>query len=188
MLTPSLGKKNGAQPCNPGSLALLGALCLFLSVIEYMIPKPLPFLRIGLANLPLMLALGVLPLRDYIYLVFIKISGQALVTGTLFSYIFLFSLAGTLISAMTMYFLHRVFHKHITFTGIGTAGAFISNISQLLLARIFIFGENTFYIAPFFLLSGLITGIALGVFCEVFAGKSAWYNNHFNAAAGVLNK
>ncbi|MDR1230490.1 MAG: heptaprenyl diphosphate synthase, partial [Spirochaetaceae bacterium] len=30
--------------------ALLGAFCLFLSSIEYMIPKPLPFMRLGIAN------------------------------------------------------------------------------------------------------------------------------------------
>ena len=37
--------------------ALAAAICLFLAGIEYMIPRPLPFLRIGLANLPLLLAL-----------------------------------------------------------------------------------------------------------------------------------
>jgi hypothetical protein len=38
----------------------------------------------------------------------------------------------------------------------------------------FIFGDNTFYIAPAFLITGLITGIALGAFCQAFAGKSVW--------------
>ena len=32
-------------------VALAAAVCLFLASIEYLIPKPLPFLRIGLANL-----------------------------------------------------------------------------------------------------------------------------------------
>lgn len=39
---------------------VFGALCFFLSAIEFVIPKPLPFLRIGLANVPLILALDVL--------------------------------------------------------------------------------------------------------------------------------
>jgi heptaprenyl diphosphate synthase len=161
------GKKN---------ISLLGALCLFLSAVEYMIPKPLPFMRIGLANLPLMLALDILPFPPFLVLVCIKIMGQALITGTLFSYIFLFSLAGTFLSAFLMYGLRRVFGSdRITFVGIGTAGAVVSSTAQLALAEVFIFRENVRYIATPFLAAGLITGIVLGVFCEIFSRRSLWY-------------
>ena len=166
------------------NLALLGAFCLFLSAVEYMIPKPLPFMRIGLANLPLILALDIFPLYAFLILVCVKVLGQALITGTLFSYIFLFSLTGTFLSALLMFLLRRIFclklsgHERITFIGIGTAGAMVSNLSQLALARVFIFRENIIYITPVFLLSGLITGIVLGIFCEVFADRSRWYLQH----------
>ncbi|MDR2542715.1 MAG: Gx transporter family protein [Treponema sp.] len=157
------------------NLAMMGAFCLFLSAIEYMIPKPLPFLRIGLANLPLMLALDILKLRVFFTLVCLKILGQALITGTLFSYIFLFSMTGTLLSAFLMFALRLIFGKRLTFIGIGTAGAFVSNVSQLSLAYVFVFGENIHYITPPFLAAGLVTGIVLGVFCETFTRKSKWY-------------
>ena len=159
------GKKN---------LALLGAFCLFLSAVEYMIPKPLPFLRIGLANLPLMLAIDIFPLPSFLILVCIKIIGQAIITGTLVSYIFLFSLSGTFLSAVIMFFLRRLFKNRITYVGIGTSGAMVSSLSQLALARVFIFGESVRYIAPPFLAAGLITGILLGIFCEIFSRKSLW--------------
>ncbi|MDR0444038.1 MAG: Gx transporter family protein [Treponema sp.] len=162
---------------SPGNrtLALLGAFCLFLSAVEYMIPKPLPFMRIGLANLPLMLALDIFPFPSFLVLVGIKVFGQALITGTLFSYIFLFSLTGTFLSALIMYFLRRVLGEHITFIGIGTAGAMVSNVTQLALAWFFIFRDNVVYIAPPFLGAGLVTGIALGIFCEAFTRRSQWY-------------
>jgi len=174
------GKMSGMGSLNDAktrkTIALLGAFCLFLSTIEYMIPKPLPFMRIGLANLPLMLALDIFPFTAFLVLVGIKVLGQALITGTLFSYIFLFSLAGTSFSAVTMYGLRRLWGRNrITFIGIGTAGAMVSNISQLTLAWIFIFRDNVRYIAPPFLAAGLVTGIALGVFCEVFTRRSRWY-------------
>ena len=182
MPTPLPGKKYTVNINLYGkNLALLGAFCLFLSAVEYMIPKPLPFMRIGLANLPIMLALDIFPLPAFLVLVCIKVFGQALITGTLFSYIFLFSLTGTFLSALIMYFLRRIFcskllrHEHITFIGIGTAGAMVSNLSQLALAHVFIFRESVIYIAPVFLLAGLVTGIVLGVFCEVFAKRSEWY-------------
>ncbi|MCL2809209.1 MAG: Gx transporter family protein [Treponema sp.] len=163
-----------ARNLEASSLALLGAFCLFLSAVEYMIPKPLPFMRIGFANLPLMLGLCIFSLRSYLVLICIKIFGQALITGTLFSYIFLFSAAGTFSSALLMYLLFKLGKNNISFIGIGTAGAVISNISQLALAYFFIFAENVRYIAVPFLAVGLVTGILLGVFCEMFVKKSQW--------------
>ncbi|GHV63010.1 hypothetical protein AGMMS49587_11640 [Spirochaetia bacterium] len=158
------------------TVALLGAFCLFLSTIEYMIPKPVPFMRIGIANLPLMLALDIFPLPTFVLLVGIKILGQALITGTLFSYIFLFSLAGTALSAGAMYGLRRLLGpKRISLVGVGTAGALISNLTQLALAWVFIFGQSARYIAPPFLALGLVTGVALGLFCEYFTARSQWY-------------
>ena len=168
MLTLLSGKKN---------LALLGACCLFLSAVEYMIPKPLPFMRIGLANLPLMLAIDIFPFKSFLVLVCIKIFGQALITGTLFSYVFLFSLSGTFSSALLMYALRRALgNERITFIGVGTAGAFVSALSQTALGWFLVFRENTRYIAPLFLGTGLVTGIALGVFCEMFIRRSKWYS------------
>jgi len=158
------------------NIALLGAFCLFLSTIEYMIPKPLPFMRIGIANLPLMLALDIFPFHSFLVLVAIKVLGQALITGTLFSYIFLFSLAGTSLAAISMYALRRLLGPgRVSFIGVGTAGAMMSNVSQLAMAWVFLFRNNVRYIAPPFLAAGLITGIVLGLFCEFFVRRSTWY-------------
>jgi heptaprenyl diphosphate synthase len=178
-LMPPPGRAGGPPLGTGGSrktIALLGAFCLFLSTIEYMIPKPLPFMRIGIANLPLILALDLFPFRSFLVLVSLKVLGQALITGTLFSYIFLFSLAGTAASALSMYAFRRVLgEKLIGFTGLSVLGALLSNVAQLFLARLFIFGASVRYIAPPFLAMGLVTGIALGVFCEYFAARSRWY-------------
>lgn len=57
-------------------VALLAAFALFLSTVEYMIPKPLPFMRLGLANLPLMIALGVARNKEYALLSILKVLGQ----------------------------------------------------------------------------------------------------------------
>jgi heptaprenyl diphosphate synthase len=158
------------------NLTLLGAFCLFLSTVEYMIPKPFPFMRIGIANLPLMLALDIFPFPVFLVLAGIKILGQAIITGTLFSYVFIFSLAGTYVSALSMYALRRLLgRKRISFIGIGAAGAMMSNCSQLALAWLFIFRENVRYIAPPFLAAGLLAGICMGVFCEYFSRRSQWY-------------
>jgi heptaprenyl diphosphate synthase len=176
---------------NRKTIAMLGAFCLFLSTIEYMIPKPMPFMRLGIANLPLLLALEIFTFKAYLLLLLIKIIGQALVTGTLFSYIFLFSLAGSAASALLMFGLRRSLgSKRISFIGVSVAGAVVSNLMQILLARLFVFGPAIRYIIPPFLAAGIITGIALGVFCEYFTAKSRWYKGkcQMRIAGGLSNE
>ena len=158
------------------TLAMLGAFCLFLSTIEYLIPKPVPFLRTGIANLPLMLALDILPFGEVALLALIKVIGQGIVTGTLFSYILLFSLAGTFASVLSMCALRRLLGPgRVSMVGISALGALLSNGAQLVLARVFVFGPGVRYLVPPFLAAGLITGSCLGFFCERFMGKSRWY-------------
>jgi heptaprenyl diphosphate synthase len=156
-------------------LTLLGAFCLFLSTIEFVIPKPMPFMRIGIANLPLMMALDILPFPTFLVLVLIKVLGQGIITGTLFSHIFLFSLAGTAAAAFSMYALRRVFGQKVSFIGVGAMGAMFSTTTQMALAWFFLLGNAARFIAPFFFAAGLVTGITLGVFCQMFSGRSLWY-------------
>ena len=143
-------------------LALYGAFCLFLSTIEFLIPKPVPFFRLGLANLPILLALRKESPRFILSLVGLKILGQALVNGTLFSYIFVFSTAGSLASGITMTILSFLPARFLSLIGISVMGALSSNLVQILLARYFLLGEGAWLIGPPFLALGTITGILLG--------------------------
>ena len=156
-------------------LPFMAALCLFLAAVEYAIPKPLPFLRLGLANLPVIVALFVLPPRDIYKLILLKIIGQALITGTLFSYIFLFSAAGSLASGLTMLGVHLWLKKKVSCIGLSLAGATANNIAQLVVARLILFGDATRYIAPILLISGAATGLVLGIFTQMFIEKSKWF-------------
>jgi len=133
-------------------------------------------MRIGLANLPLLLALDILGPGEFFLLALLKVLGQGIIGGTLFSYVFLFSLAGTFTSATLMYLLRRLLgKKYLGFAGLGCAGAMASNGIQLILARYLIFGASLRYLIPPFLASGFITGIALGLICEYFCRHSRWY-------------
>ncbi len=162
---------------------VFGALCFFLSAIEFVIPKPLPFLRIGLANVPLLLALDVISFPAFLLLAVIKIVGQAFMSGTLFSYLIFFSAAGTLGAAFTMYALHAVARKVLSLAGISMAGAFVSNVIQLAVGRFFLFGEGIWYMLPPVLCIGAVTSLLLGLFCESFKAESEWYAQIMHADA-----
>lgn len=162
------------------TVSILAAFALFLSTIEFMIPKPLPFLRIGLANLPVLVALYILPVPQILLLVLLKVLGQGLINGTLFSYIFLLSFIGSFSSGIVMIGASRrkitgEEGKYISLVGISILGALASNFSQILLSSFFFFGEGAWLIGPPFMVIGLITSIALGIFARRFCETSKWY-------------
>jgi heptaprenyl diphosphate synthase len=159
-------------------VSLLGGLCFFLSTLEYMIPKPLPFIRLGLANFPLLLALDILPFAYFILLAALKIAGQALISGTLFSYVFLFSMGGTAVSSLLMYALRTCLgKKRISLVGVSASGAMAFNAVTLIMAYYFVFGKSIRYAAAPILALGIVTGTLLGFLCEYFIARSKWYSN-----------
>ena len=155
-------------------VAFLGALCLFLSAIEYLIPRPIPFLRVGIANLPILMSLDLLPVPLLLLVVVLKVLGQGLIGGTLFSYVFLFSASGSFASALSMLLVRRLLGRRMTLVGVGVLGALCSNTAQIVLARFLIFGEGAWLIAPPFLALGTVTAALLGAFAERFVARSRW--------------
>lgn len=152
------------------------ALCMFLAAVEYAIPKPLPFMRLGIANLPVMISLSVMKKRETVLLILFKVLAQSLITGTLFSYIAMFSIAGSFASGLGMMGLYALFGKNkISNVGLSLGGALANNTAQILLAYLFFFGENTKYIAPVLLIAGTVSGLILGLFANAFCNKSEWY-------------
>ena len=153
----------------------MGALCLFFSTIEYLFPKPFPFFRLGLANLPVLLALDLFSPAYVLLLVLLKVVGQGLVSGTLASYVFVFSAAGSLASGLVMLLVHRTGRRWITLIGVSLFGSLASNIIQVTLSVTFIFGQSAWVIAPPFLALGVASGLAVGIFAQRFRARSRWF-------------
>ena len=167
-----------AKPINKIELtSFLGGLCLFLSTIEYLFPRPVPFMRLGLANLPILFALKLLPFPYILLLVLLKITGQGLISGTLASYVFLFSAAGSFTSAIVMFSVHKIPSKFISLIGVSILGALSGNIIQLVLSVKFIFGESAWVIAPLFLGIGTASSFLIGLFAVKFIQRSRWISS-----------
>jgi len=132
-------------------------------------------MRLGIANLPILLAVDILPFPWYILLAIVKVIGMSLISGTLFSFVALFSLMGTLTAALVMWGARKLGGKYISQIGVSVLGAISSNLVQMVIARYVAFGEAAWLIAPVFVAMGLITGLALGLFAEHFAKVSRWY-------------
>jgi heptaprenyl diphosphate synthase len=132
-------------------------------------------MRIGLANLPVLIALGTLKPSRILLVVLLKVLGQGFINGTLFSYVFLFSAAGSVSSALVMLAVSRLPDGAVSLVGISITGGLASTVAQLALAYVFIFGRSALYIAPVFLVVTLATSVVLGLIASSFCSSSRWY-------------
>lgn len=142
-------------------MGLLTALALILSYVENLISfQPgIPGIKIGLANLAVLICLYLFGWREAMILTVVK----AVVSGLLFGNLFMiaYSLAGALVSALTMIFLKKsgLFHVPV----ISAAGGVMHNIGQLLVALFVVETYSVVYYMPVLILSGLAAGIVIGM-------------------------
>lgn len=155
-------------------IAVLAALSIFLSTIEYIIPKPLPFLRLGIANFPVLISIMILKPKETMQLIIFKVAGQGLINGMLFSHIFILSCAGGIISGIIMLLARFFFKDKISLIGISILGAISSNLIQIVISVKWFLGEGAWVIAPPLLIIGTVSGGLLGIFSEKFYGTSEW--------------
>lgn len=141
------------------------ALTIFFSFIELFIPKPLPFFRLGIANVPILLSLN-LPLPAFSLLLFLKGIGSSYISGNLFSIFAIVSLAQTFASGYLMFLLKVALGKHISNYGLSMAGALISTYVQIELASLYI-GQSITKLSGVMLLISLISSL----FVAFMAGR-----------------
>lgn len=175
MTNPRTDKPTRAQQLE--LIAFFGALCLFFATIEYLFPKPLPFFRLGLANLPILLGLEIFSPSMVLVVILLKVLGQGLVNGTLASYVFLFSAAGSAASGLAMLLVHRLGGRHVSLLGVSIFGAMASNVVQIVLSVTFIFGRTAWIIAPVFMGLGVASGAFVGWFADRFRDRSRWFRS-----------
>ena len=137
-------------------MGLLVALALILSYIETLIPMPfaVPGIKLGLANLAVILCLYLFSWKEAMLLTVVK----ALVSGLLFGNLFMivYSLAGAILSVLTMIGMKKIGGFHIPI--VSAAGGIMHNMGQLLVAMFIIESYSVFYYMPVLLVSGLATG------------------------------
>lgn len=142
-------------------MGLLTAMALILSYVETLISfQPgIPGVKIGLANLAVLICLYLFGWREAMILTIVK----AVVSGFLFGNLFMiiYSLAGAVVSALTMILLKKVDWFHIPV--VSAAGGVMHNMGQLLVALFVVETYSVIYYVPVLILAGLFTGIVIGM-------------------------
>ena len=147
------------------SLAYLCALTLLISYAEMILPRIVPFFRLGFANTVILIALDI-DFGSFIVLSVLKAVAASLMGGTLFSPFFLISLAQSLLSALIMRLLYKLISKKLLgLYGISIAGSAASALVQIGLASFYI-GKGTFSLLGPMLIFNTISGALTAILCE----------------------
>ena len=137
------------------------SLALILSYVELLIPINfgIPGMKLGLANLLVVILLYKGCPRDALLLSVIRILLSGLIFGNMFS--IFNSLGGGLLSLAVMVFLKKT--GQFTVAGISIGGGASHNVGQLLVAMFVVQTYQVGYYLPVLLIAGVITGAVIGI-------------------------
>ena len=140
---------------------VLTALALIFSYIEFLVPLPIaiPGIKLGLANIVCLVCLYALGEKHAFLINVTRIALSALLFGSVFSA--LYALAGGVVSFAVMALLKRT--KSFSVCGVSMAGGVFHNLAQLAVAGLLVESAQVFYYFPVLLLSGMATGIGIGI-------------------------
>lgn len=137
------------------------SLALILSYVELLIPINfgIPGMKLGLANLLVVILLYKGCPQDALLLSVIRILLSGLIFGNMFS--IFYSLGGGLLSLAVMVFLKKT--GQFTVAGISIGGGASHNVGQLLVAMFVVQTYQVGYYLPVLLIAGVITGAVIGI-------------------------
>jgi len=159
---PSPAKRGGKS----GEVALLGifvAYALVISLIERTIPLSfsIPGIRLGLANVVVLMAMYLFPLPRAFLLMVVKCLMAAMFAGSPTA--LFYALGGSLLSFAVMAALILLLREHISPVGVSVAGAAFHNIGQVLVACLVLKSWVVLLYLPALLLIGIVTGALIGI-------------------------
>lgn len=140
---------------------ILAALALIFSYIEAILPFQfgIPGIKLGLANLVVVIALYRLNARSAIAINVVRV----LIAGLLFTGLYgaIFSLAGCTASFLIMVLLNKT--GRFSVIGVSMGGGVAHTLAQLLVAMVMVSNLRLSYYFPVLLFSGLAAGIIVGI-------------------------
>ena len=150
-------------------LGILASLAIVLSYLEALIPPlvAIPGVKIGLANIAVMLALYKLGMKEAAIISVVRNIVIFLLFGGFIA--LLYSLAGAILSLAVMYLLKRF--TPLSEIGVSVAGGVSHNLAQITVA-IFAFSTPSLVLyLPVLLISGTLAGIVIGLCSGIVINK-----------------
>lgn len=143
---------------------MLIALAMLLSYVESLLPIfPIPGMKLGLANLVIIIALYVLSVKSAIIISIVRIILISITFGNMSA--FMFSLGGAVLSLVMMILVLESFKFSII--GVSMFGAVFHNVGQILVAVSVLENILIFSYLPYLIIVALVTGILIGLISKL---------------------
>jgi len=144
---------------------ILVALAMIFSYMETFIPFNfgVPGIKLGLANLVVLLGLTFLPAVDVLLISLVRIFLSSLLFGNVMS--LWYSLVGGLLSFAAMYLLSR--RDDVSLIGMSMTGGVLHNVGQVITAAIVVRTLQLTGYLPVLLVAGLVTGAIIGTLAKL---------------------
>ena len=142
-------------------MGLFAAIAIIFGYVESLIPffAGIPGIKLGLANLAVLFILETYTWKEAALVSMVRILVIGFMFGNMFS--ILYSMAGAALSLTVMTLMKRF--SGFSILGVSVAGGVSHNIGQLIIAALIVENTSLFYYAPVLLISGVITGILIGI-------------------------
>lgn len=146
-------------------IALLSAYALALHGFESLIPMPIPWFRVGLANIIAITTLMLFGFRAALMVTLVRTILASILTGSFLGPGFILSISGGVSSIVAAGLAFRLLPELFGPVGISLIGAFFHNIAQILIAYFLFIQkiEPVIIITPFIIFIGTITGLVNGL-------------------------
>ena len=147
---------------------LFAALAILMGYVEMMIPVPVPIpgVKLGLANVIIIIMMYFMDTKSAFFVSLIRV----LLSGLLFAGFagLLYSLAGAMCSFAVMALLKKT--GKFSIVGVSLAGGVFHNVGQVAVAAMAVENVKMMYYLPFLLVSGVVTGILIGIVAKTALG------------------
>lgn len=144
---------------------LFAALAILMGYVEMMIPVPVPIpgVKLGLANVIVLITMYYMDTKGAFFISLIRV----LLSGLLFAGMagLLYSLAGAMLSFLAMALLKKT--GKCSIIGVSLAGGIFHNVGQVTVAAMVVENVKMAYYLPFLLVSGVVTGILIGIVAQM---------------------
>jgi len=145
------------------ALGVLAASAVAMQLIEAPLPRPLPWLKPGLATSTTPAAPVLFGLPSALLLVVVRQVAAILLMGTLLSHVFLLGLVGAEAAALTMHAVLRAGRERLGLVSVSAAGALANNLAQLATAAWLLGTAAVWYQLPLLMAAAVPSGLLIGL-------------------------
>lgn len=152
-------------------LSLLVSIGLVLSIVENMIPVPMPIpgVKLGLVNVVFLIALVLFGFKEAIIVVIIRGVTMSIATGNVSGLIY--SLPSSIVSTIVMAIIYKNFSRYFSLIGVSLFGAIAFNTVQVGIASLIMQNIKIFSYLPIMSLTSIFTGCFIGLVSREAKGK-----------------